>query len=826
LLLVALQFPAVAAPQPPGPNIALGKSYTYARTSQSTAFEPNYGDLSKDNVEITDGQYAPGSQLWSDAASVVWNGQPLVCLTIDLEKAEPIGGLSYSTAGQAGNFNLPVAISLFVSDDNESFYYVDDIVRLSGRHGVPDDTEYTTHRYVADNITARGRYVRLMIRARGAGRVVTDEIEIYRGDDALLEQTRSGEPIAATDIAAMEVFSDGLITDACVRIRIRKDLAAMQHRVTASGLSYADKQAALKHLVALAGQIETFPKAQEKSLSHPELVALLGNGFRAVMPLNDVHAEILRVNARFLRHGGLPPFFAWKTNRMDPLNQFEAPERAPAAPPSLQVVAMNNEYRSTAFNLTNTTDEPQSVAVRVENLPGTGYLSVYQVEFVETTTGKIVADPLVPVAPTAEGYVVSVPAGLTRQVWLTFHPQNLKAGTYDGAVNLSVAPLGQTVELPLKLEIFAPDFPRHPALSLCMWDFANNGFGDIEDAVLSDMRAHHVDTAWGNDDVVPRVKITDIDEAGNLLAVPDFSVFDAWIKQWEGRGIRYYMVSFNGIRRVFGSMSLGSARFNRAVSQWAVAWAEHNQSLGIEPGQLAVCIWDEPSTDAHAQQIVHWAKAIKSGTADIGVFNDPVNTVKFDSADMLAHGDVHCPNIGTFSANQPKSGQVYAAEKALGKRFWVYSCSGPATLMDPYDYYRLHAWYCWKYGATGHGFWSYTASGGDSAWNPYNAAKPSFAPVYLSQTEVTSGRHWEAVREGIQDYEYLRMLSDRIADWKAQGKTGTALDDAIKLLRDIPDEVAPGDFDQDKAYQWSADKDRSVADSARRRILVALDQLR
>jgi hypothetical protein len=243
------------------------------------------------------------------------------------------------------------------------------------------------------------------------------------------------------------------------------------------------------------------------------------------------------------------------------------------------------------------------------------------------------------------------------------------------------------------------------------------------------------------------------------------------------------------------------------------------------PGQVAICAVDEPQTAEQGQRIVEWSNAIKAGTPDLLIFSDPVHTVKWDSKGMLEASDILCANLGDFSETLPQSQEIFDAMKGQGKIFEFYSCSGPATLMDPYYYYRLQAWYCWKYGATGSGFWSYFDSGGESAWNPYHINHASFTPVYLDSIGITGGKHWEAAREGVQDYEYLRMLSDALERSEKSSVASEAASEATMLLETLPNEVVPGDYDQAKAYKWDREKDRSVADQARRRILDAMIQL-
>ena len=806
-------------------NIALGKNYTFNKTTQTTAFTPSQG--SSPATQLTDGKYG-------ESETAGWFRQFVVSVTIDLGQIEPIAGISYSTAKSVA---WPVAISLFVGDNGKDFYYVDDILRLSAKRGVPGEGD-STHRYIADGLDTKGRYVRLMIRAGMEANTRCDEIEVYRGSEHLLGQKRAGKPLA--QMKDMEAFSVGMVTDAGARIRLRQDLAAMRKRVEASKLAPGVKSSALQQLTALAPQINTLPLIEEK-------------GFRAIVPMNDLHARIMQVSAPMLRAQGLPAVCIWKKNRGDRLGACEGPSKPPAAPPSIDVAMMNKEYRSEAFNITNAGNEPLTAVVCIEGLPGGAnpdYISVHQVEFVDTIKKMFVADAL-PLAPKiSEGFAISVPAGMTRQVWLTFHPTDLAPGKHSGAICVRPGKDMPSAQFPLGLHVFDFTFPEQPTLSLSMFEFSNNPFGEAKDAIIGDLRAHFVDTPVGNDDVVPRVKPSDVDNEGNLLAAPDFSNFDNWIKRWQGQSIQYYIVGFHGHRKDFAGKRIGTPAFHRAVSQWAKAWGDHNRTLGLKPGQVAVSIFDEPHKAEHAQRIVHWAKAIKAGTSEILIWVDPVQTAEWydEAPEAFEICDILCPNLP--EAGLPRSADIFGSLQAKGKKLWFYQCSGPVRLMDPYYYNRLSSWYCFKYGATGNVFWSYVDTGSaKSAWNMYQAAYAGFTPVYLSETDVTAGKHWEAVREGVEDYEYLCMLRDRIEQLQPKPEAAAAVAKARQVLRNSLDQVVPGQYDQiDGAYQWdrvihgglprdvvegqlfgtgsAPGKDRSLADKARLEILKALDRLR
>ena len=61
-----------------------------------------------------------------------------------------------------------------------------------------------------------------------------------------------------------------------------------------------------------------------------------------------------------------------------------------------------------------------------------------------------------------------------------------------------------------------------------------------------------------------------------------------------------------------------------------------------------------------------------------------------------------------------------------------------------------------------------------------------YTPIFLDEVSVTAGKHLEAAREGIQDYEYFVMLDRAIQEASAQGITGAELEYARQLLETLP----------------------------------------
>ncbi|MEI6502169.1 MAG: discoidin domain-containing protein, partial [Armatimonadota bacterium] len=402
-IYAAGDVPAALKPQglftPPGPNLALHKPYTVSETA-------NYVDTAdpEDAIQLTDGEYSTG-YFWVQKSTVGWTRVAPVQITIDLGKLEPIAGVSYSTAGGIAGVTWPASVSVLTSDDGNTWTCLGDLVRLCTRQGGPRSDVYGTYRYATGDLKGAGRYVRLVV--DGGYFTVVDEIEVYQGTQSFLTLANAGPK--TTD--PLQFYRRLRVANAIVS-RLRTDLSAAREAIGAAGLPDGEKTRLLGRAEELDARIEQLPEAAPA-------------GFKAIFPLNDVHAGIYALNAPLLRARGYKALTSWQGNRWDNLRPTEAPERAPAQAPSLLVPMMSNEYRAEAFNLTNATDRELRLSLNVTGLPGgknPKYLSPRQVLFTDTIPRQPVAAalPQAPLGP--KGYDLSIPAGMTRQVWLAFHP--------------------------------------------------------------------------------------------------------------------------------------------------------------------------------------------------------------------------------------------------------------------------------------------------------------------------------------------------------------------------------------------------------------------
>ncbi len=782
LTAIALTAPAWSAPA--RINLALHKKVKlHPRPNYRLCTDP------QDRVQLTDGVYTQG-YFWTRKSTVGWRQALCVIITVDLGKVEPIAGASYSTAAGVAGVEWPQTILVLVSEDGKSYRLAGDLVRLDADRSKIPPKGYGTHRYWTDKLRARGRYVTFMVSSPGPY-IFADEVEVFRGDDSLLQGPPPGKLVGDP-----KSYFTNLVIDRAFRRRLEADLAAVR-RAAPAGMK--------PQLDALQAEIDRAEFTMPKN-------------FRSVFPINRLHRLIFAAQARVWRRRVKRPFLAWWKCRWDMLSPTEPPQ---TTPPRLHVAMMRGEHRSAAFILSNASDAAIEATIRFEGLPETpGLVVVHEALFTDTKTGKPVAAALPVARRDADAWTLTIPPGMHKQVWLALHSADAPAGDYRASVIVQPGP----IRIPLRLRIYPLKFPARPALHLGGWDYTNNKrMYDVTPqnraALIAHLRERFVDTPWATRSVMP---YGSYDQTGRMTAPPSDAAFKAWLKLWPHA--RVYAV-FAALRPTFAGFKQGTPEFERAVSAWIRWWAARLPELGVKPSQLALLLVDEPHRRAQDETILAYARVIQRAAPEVIVWEDPTWREPWKGLPQMFEAcDVLCPNTPMWIAQGKRFAEFYVRQRRAGRKLWFYSCSGPAKLLDPYAYHRMQEWFCWKYRAEGSCFWAFGDSSGASSWNEYAAKRGAFTPVFLDATSVTAGKHMEAIREGVEDYEYLRMLRDRIAEAGPAADAKT-LEEAKRLLVSAPDRVTAC-MTKSSLIGWTEPKDRTVADAAREEILEMLVRLK
>ena len=698
-------------------NIAIGKPVTFQR--EPTYFLARDPDDAK---QLTDGKFADPANFWCDRLHCVgWQSLSVVvaCATIDLGEEMPICGFSWQFAFGRAGVEIPESINVYVSSDGVSWYFAGALLdRALTLQGVPPPTQYRVFRAHAEDMPCHGRYVRFVATQKGF--VFCDELEVYRGDDSLLKEPHKG---AST--------SDPISFERSVQLQSRL-------------LKEAEVAGASKDVVARISQ-------------EVDVGVLAKNP--TVLPVCDVQRDIWAANVTRLRNRGYEEPVLWENCRWDNLSPIEVPAASSVDAKPVTLDMMRNEVRSASVNVLNPTSQELACEFSVEGFGDDVSILPHEVLYTDSRLFRVTASAL---RAGQEGRVsFTVPAGVSRQVWIMVRRPRGKPGVRKGTIVVRLSN-GQILRRPFHLRVRNLDFPTKQSLRVGGWDFLDAAFvqkiTNLE-KVLELQRDIGMDTPWANRSTAPQN--ANFDESGNLVSELDFSRWDYWTQRIRPDAGAYAL--FWDVKDSFCGEKSGTSRFDRMVISYLKAWIAHARSKGLNGRRILLLLVDEPSTAEKQELICRWMRPIRrAGIPEFASFEDPQFeepwTVSKEFWDLC---DVICP----ITSMARKNDRVFAFWKDLasqGKEIWLYSAHGPSRTFDPVSYYRMQAWVAFAIGSkeTSSHFWHFTYSG--DSWHAYRQKGTEYSPYFLSEDGVMPSKQSEAIREGVEDYEYLVMLAAKI----------------------------------------------------------------
>lgn len=752
-------------------NIAKGKSYVFDA-------KPNYklctdaGDL----TDLTDGRFNTGKGgFWTSKATVGWvfTGKDTEnrTVTVDLGRDEPICGFSWNFAAGAGGVTHPHVIFVYVSVDGKNWRFAGDLLSQAQKeNGALNYNGYEVYRAWSVKMPCHGRYVKFLV--RGTVMIFVDEIEVYRGGEA--ERTAlDGEPPIADVSGHYEAF------------RSFQNFYSDAKRIGDAALN-------LK------------PEARKK-----------------------LHEALVALNALILRGRGFEKPFFWSCDRWASADFLDLPPDAQCMEAPLEVEMMRGETRSAAVNVSNPTDGEIDLEVKAEGFPADANVALREVVPTMIKSGRRVGALLK--GEGTSSLKLRLPPGAARQLWVSFDKPRCAAGVYRGRL---AAP-GASKELTLRLS--SVTFPQRPRLHVGGWDYLDrNGraFRSTSNVTqrLARILEMHGDSPWATKAVMPWGAKFNRDGALLNASSLDYREWDAWTRLW-GENARQYCV-FIAVTDEFCGEKMGTSRFKRMVGEYMRAWYDRIRPQ-LNGRRVVLLIVDEPNSVAQDETTKNWAQAIKAAAPEFALFVDADRSPpsKF-SAEIFEYCDIICPPLPSITAK----GTVDYYEKLRrerGKEIWLYSCCGPVRIFDPVVYFRGQAWYAWKIGATGSMFWAFGAAGSIAdSFRPFAQTSEDYSPFFVSPTGAFRAKQSEALMEGVQDYEYLSMLRERIDRFKAQGRNVAEYE---RLLAETVESALPKEawlknnvykfFESASRYDWSYAHDHVSMDEARIKILRALEKL-
>lgn len=751
-------------------NLALRRPYKLA-----PAPDYSYCTDPGDATDLTDGKRAEppdNKALWVMPGTVGWgqSGDRFITVEFDLGERGEIEGVSFSTVAGASDVTFPLSVMVFLGDDGERFDFVGDVLT----EAVSQET-YVVHQFRLEGLKSAGRHVRLVV-LRGGFYCFCDEIEILgtrgtKSESVPRSLSREQADKLARERAPLARQNQSSLTV----LRLARERLAKE-----SGRFPQAEQQARVALDALQAKILARTTAEPVD-------------YRRGVPYSALDREIGQAIGTYhqaaRREGSV---VTWAAHPYAPLRPFDGPEGyeppgdnpVDAEPAELATRLMAGEWGELALNLTNASPSARRAAVTVESLTweqqpvGTDAVRLFEVVFVDAFGFRTVADALSPLAGPLE-----LPAGMTRQFWLSIGTRGLQPGAYTGALRIEVAE-EPARQVPFRFEVASVEMPEQPALmtanfSYHHWPVAAKFPQDF----ARDQREHYT-----NAQVVPpqAMPFPKADAAGNFTEPLNFQALDKYLAlQPETR----LWILWPGFEWDYGNMAprAGDARREKLFTRWVKDVLAHMAEKGYGHDRVAFFWVDEPGQEGMREIVNPCSRLLRQIAPKAQVWMDitgdnTADSVRSQEADI----DIWCPEQRMASWDFWK-----------GKRRWFYTCASNKG-HSPTGYYRRQLWEAFDWSCEGHAFWVYTDNA-ENSWDDYAGKSPSYGVVYEGDTGVVSSKRWEAYRAGIEDHELCRMLATALDGGPARGDAPVAraareaLDQQVRRVISSPGDPTAAD---------------------------------
>ena len=477
------------------------------------------------------------------------------------------------------------------------------------------------------------------------------------------------------------------------------------------------------------------------------------------------------------------------------------PETAARSDSSISLAAAKNEFE--AFQVV-VTGPATGVSASASELTGPGkigapklfreeLINVQNPSAADGATGRI-PDALVPdvdevVGEKRNAFPFDVPAGESRAIWVDYHvPQDAPAGTFQGTVTIHTAQ-GDTA-VPVQLTVWDFALPSTSSLktSFTMSYGGVSKVHGVSGEALTELRQKYTQLALDH-----RISLSDLWDDGQAN---NWSHFDnAYGPFLDGNATTQLRGA--KLTSLHSGANLGSAGEH-------ADWAAHFKSRGWFD-RLFQYTCDEPPLTCSWGDIASRAQLAKQADP---AFRTLVTT-DVDQATqngVLSSIDVMVPLVN-FMDDRPSSayGWTDGGEKAPAydgflhsggeKELWLYEscmshgCGGTVDIGNPsadqlyftgWPSYMIDAsatrsraleWFSFRYGATGELYyettqafyshdawvsqWDFSGNGDGTLFYPGTVGK-----IGGSVDVPVASLRMKMIREGMEDYEYLKLLSD------------------------------------------------------------------
>lgn len=399
------------------------------------------------------------------------------------------------------------------------------------------------------------------------------------------------------------------------------------------------------------------------------------------------------------------------------------------------------------------------------------------VRYIDITrnTAGIPDDELVAKAPTSipdpywERAALSVPADTAQPVWIEVHvPAEAQAGDYDATLSVADGTDAEPVMLPVVLHVWNFRVPAQRHVSVVnWWSFPGRGFQQVQP---------YSETYW---DLLRRFCTFLVDHRQTDIAASIGLIREQGDQQhgfsYDSRRLqRYTEVAIQaGIRRIH-LHSVGRRESDRIVAQPSslrrlAAWEKVIQRRQWDH-RFLVSISDEP--------FIYFEDTYPAMVRQVHKIAPHIPCIEAVETEYLGDLDIYVPKLSHLNLWYPRFRQL----QREGKSLWFYTCCHPVGrypnrfLDQSLLKVRVLHWINYLYDLDGYLHWGLNQFAGDNPYSQEGISKGlplgDRAIAYPGRDGLIGSLRLSAMRDGLQDFEYLWVLEHELARIKQSHGAG------------------------------------------------------
>ena len=404
---------------------------------------------------------------------------------------------------------------------------------------------------------------------------------------------------------------------------------------------------------------------------------------------------------------------------------------------------------------------------------------------VSTNTADVPADELVARAPVSlpdpfwEGTECTTEPGRLQPLWIELEvPRDARPGRYAGELSVS----GRSNRCALAVSLVVRDFalPEEPHQKVIQWwDFPGRTFEDLSPGSAAYWQ--HLERCCA---LVKHYRQTDIWVQWSLIqerkltngTAWDTSLFEKYAETAFKAGLRAVQFPAAG-RHTKYQLDPDSRTEAVAANLGRLAAVEEVVRRRGWKGRVLTAIADEPFI-YHEETFGRLLEQVRRQAPSVG-------TIEAVESDRIQGLDIYVPKLTHINLWWPQFEEL----KRQGKEVWFYTCCFPRGrypnrfLDQPLVKARALHWIGYLYGLDGYLHWGFNwfAAKADpyseSGRDPWSLPPGDSQVAYPGKTGFVGSLRLSAMRDGLQDFEYLWLLESRMRGIQQEmGSEATWLD--------------------------------------------------